>query len=270
MMSENYKLTIIRHYENQKKDLGFVDAHCHLADERIADNLQQEIDDAHLAGVSHHISTALSRDEFDWHMKNQTEKISWCAGIHPNYEKSDAKDFDLLIRFCDENLLIGIGEIGLDGRNENFEWQKKILLQQLELATSYELPVIFHVVHKYYDLYKILKNNFPKIRGFLHAFNSSQEVAENFAKFNLAFSIGCNPPPKDVLRFIFNRGLLLLETDAPFQKAKDSTEEYNHLKNLGIAAENIQKTCNCSKKQLQVVQNKTLDMLFEEKLIRME
>ena len=66
--------------------------------------------------------------------------------------------------------------IWLDNRNDNFEWQKKILLMQLDLAKNYDLPVVFHTVKQYYELDKILKNNFPKVQGFLHAFNASQEI----------------------------------------------------------------------------------------------
>ncbi|MCF7793094.1 MAG: TatD family hydrolase [Candidatus Cloacimonetes bacterium] len=244
----------------------FLDAHCHLADERMASNLQNELDEAKKAGVTRFISSALCREEFTWHQQNQFPGMYWSAGIHPFYEKSDEKDFEFLIKFCDEKQIAAIGEIGLDGRNKNSEWQKQILLQQLDLAANYDLPVVFHVVHKYYDLYKIIKNNFPKIHGYLHAFNSSLDVAENFSKFDLAFSIGCKPPKKEVLQYIFNRSLILCETDAPYQKPHDSKEDFNHLKNLGLVVENIKKTCNCSFNNIFSVQNKTINMIFEDKL----
>lgn len=245
---------------------NFLDAHCHLADERISSNLKQELNDAKKTGVTRFISSALCQEEFIWHQKNKFVGIYWCAGIHPYYEKSDEKDFDSLIKFCDEKQIVAIGEIGLDGRNSNFDWQKKILLKQLDLAANYDLPVVFHVAYNYYDLYKILKNNFPKIRGYLHAFNSSQDVTENFAKFNLAFSIGCKPPKDEVLKFIFQRGLVLLETDAPYQKPHESDEEYNHLKNLGFVIKYMKKACNCTIDEILSAQNKTIDLIFDDKL----
>ncbi|HPR18603.1 MAG TPA: TatD family hydrolase [Candidatus Cloacimonadota bacterium] len=258
---------------------GFIDAHCHLADERIAVNLDTEIAEAKKAGVSRFISSALCREEFFWHRQHRFPGIFWCAGIHPFYEKSLESDFPELIKLCDEKEIIAIGEIGLDGRKDNFEWQKRILLQQLDLAMNYDLPVVLHVVRHYYEIYKIIKNNFPKIRGFLHGFNSSQDVAENFAKFDLAFSLGGKPPAAKVVQYIFQRGLLLLETDAPFQKPtflpsslrkeQKIEEDFNHLKNLGLIAKKVSEICGCKQEQLCQMQNITVNFLFDNKLEEM-
>lgn len=247
---------------------SFLDAHCHLADNRIASNLAAEFAEAKEAGVRRFISSALCQEEFQWHLENQLPGLFWCAGIHPCYEKSDENDFESLIKFCDEKQIVAIGEIGLDGRNDDLDRQKKILLQQLDLAKNYDLPVVFHVVHKYYDLFKILKNDFPGIRGYLHAFNSSPEVSEIFSEFDLAFSLGCRPPKKEVIQSIFKRGLILFETDAPYQKPADLNDELNHLKNLAWIVNETKKICRCENEALLQVQDRTLNMIFADKLER--
>lgn len=243
---------------------GFIDAHCHLADSRISANLEQELADAKNAGVDHFISSALCREEFEMIKlpKFQKRFIKWTAGVHPYYEKSSEDDFELLIKYCDAKDIIGIGEIGLDKRKDNFNWQKKILLMQLDLAKNYDLPVVFHTVKQYYELHKILENNFPRVRGFLHAFNASMEIAELFSKFDLAFSLGCRPPQKDVLEFIIDRGFFLFETDAPYQKPVDDKNDFNHLKNLMWVVDETAQITELDKQELESIQSKSFKQIF--------
>jgi TatD DNase family protein len=245
---------------------GWIDTHCHLSDERISKNLETEINEANQSGITGFISLALCREEFECIKHTKFQKfnkfIRWCAGIHPNYEKSSETDFDLIENLCIEKKLIGIGEIGLDGRVTNSEWQQKILLKQLELATNYDLPVIFHTVKKYYDLYKILKNNFPKIRGILHGFNSSLEISEIFSRFDLGFSFKASIPKTEVLQYILKRGYYFFETDAPYAIPPDSTEEFNHLRNLMWVINSIAEKTNTDVSILKERQYRNIRNLF--------
>ncbi len=241
---------------------GFIDAHCHLADNRIAANLEQELSEAKESGISCFISSALCREEFEWHQNQNISQMIWIAGIHPYYEKSCEDDFDELIKLCDEKRIIAIGEIGLDKRKDNFDWQKKILLMQLDLAKNYDLPVVFHTVRQYYELDKILKNNFQKVRGYLHGFNASMEIAELFSKFDLAFSLGCKPPRNEVLEFIIDRGFFLFETDAPYQKPVDDKNDFNHLKNLVRTVDKVSQIIELDKQELESIQSKSFEQIF--------
>ncbi|MDP8203411.1 MAG: TatD family hydrolase [Candidatus Tenebribacter mawsonii] len=213
-----------------------IDMHCHLGDKRILDNLDTEITSANNVGISKFISNALCDEEFKLINSELINKfhdsILWTAGVHPYYEKSKESDLDKIIQLCEEKQVIGIGEIGLDGRNNNEEWQNRILLQQLDIARNFELPVIFHTVKKYYELHKILKNNFPNVRGFLHAFNASQDVFETFSHYDLGFSLNAKPPQDKVIRAIIKHGNFFFETDAPYMKPPELNDDFNHLKNL--------------------------------------
>ncbi len=237
---------------------NLIDAHCHLNDERIF----AEVPEALGLGISGFISSALCQEEYDWHIQNDIPEMKWCAGIHPYYEKSKESDLERIIQLCEEKKIICIGEIGLDGRNDNEDWQINVLLQQLDIARNFDLPVVFHTVRKYYELYKILKNNFPKVKGYLHGFNASKDIAENFAKFDLAFSIGCKSPKDDCINYITKRGFFLFETDAPYQKPNDSKDEYNHLKNLLWNVENISAKSGISIAKLTEIQFKSYVSLF--------
>lgn len=241
---------------------GFIDAHCHLSDSRIAANLEQELSEAKKVGISCFISSALCQEEFEWHQNQNISQMKWCAGIHPYYEKSSENDFSELIKLCDEKKIVAIGEIGLDGRNDDQKWQEQILLKQLDLAQNYNLPVAFHVVKKHYELYKILITYFPKVRGYLHGFNASREITEQFSKFDLAFSLGCRPPKKEVLELIIDRGFLLFETDAPYQKPVDDKNDFNHLKNLMWTVDKVSQITELDKQELEAIQSKSFRQIF--------
>ena len=245
---------------------NFIDAHCHLTDKRIFSNLDQEISEANKLGVSHFISVVLCREEFEMMKLPKFQKlrkmVNWTAGIHPHYEKTDEEDFNYLVELCDEQQIIAIGEIGLDNRNADFNWQKKMLLMQLDLAANYDLPVVFHNVRQYYEMYKILKDNFPEVRGFLHAFNASSEIFKEFSKFDLAFSINCKPPKDNVIRAVLKRGFYLFETDAPAMRPRELNEDFNHLRNLMWSVERISNISGVDMQELAAIQAKSFEQIF--------
>jgi TatD DNase family protein len=245
---------------------NFIDVHCHLTDERIASNLDKEISEAKAVGVTHFISVVLCQEEFKMMKLPKFQKLKefahWTAGIHPHYEKTDEKDFEKLIQLCDEKAIIAVGEMGLDSRNDDFNWQKKMLLKQLDLAVNYNLPVVFHCVRKYYELHKILKNNFPKVRGFMHAFNASMEIFTEFSKYDLAFSMNAIPPKDDVIRAVIKRGFYLFETDAPAMRPRELKEEFNHLKNLIWAVDRISEISQIEKQELATTEWKSFEQIF--------
>lgn len=219
----------------EKKDMDvsktIIDAHCHLymlwqkLDEDYS-KLNKALEKAKTAGIEWFVSSALAPEEYQWHRDLHWKNVLLTAGIHPLYKPKE-QDFEALVTLTEKKQIIAIGEIGLDKNGGSLKEQTQLLLKQLDLARAYDLPVVFHVVKHYYDLYKILKNNFPKIRGSLHSFNSSSEVVDKFTEFDLAFSISSRMPNQKVLRNIIKRGLILLETDTPFAIPKDIEIPYN-------------------------------------------
>ena len=118
----------------------------------------------------------------------------------------------------------------------------------------------FHVVGKYYELYKILKKNFPKVRGILHSFNASKDIFQVFKNFDLAFSIGNKFNNNELAKDIIKHGFYTLETDAPYQKSKNEKSNFNHLKNLKHVLNYLSVFEN--KEKILITQYKTLKELF--------
>ena len=226
----------------------WIDGHCHLCNEPLSDNYLEEIEEARESNIRIFISTALNRDEIEWHLQNSAPEIKLIAGIHPFYDKSNIKDFAYLAEQCQDGNLWGIGEIGYDNRKNNHNYQKGILYQQLELAREFDLPVVFHVVHRYNELYQTLKNDFPEIRGYIHGFNGSIELVEMLCKLDIGFSIGYkmlqNKEAALIIRRILKHGLIMFETDSPFQKMPGRGNSEKYLIGLSELFEQISSICD--------------------------
>ncbi len=195
---------------------GWIDTHCHLADERLLPhNILANAGQNHIGCL---ISSALCRSEYDFHRALQSPLLRWTAGIHPFYDKSTMDDFDTLVELCDRKEIIGIGEIGLDARKPNGDYQEKLLKLQLDVAKQYNLPVVFHVVKRHNELSRILRDDFPGIRGTIHGFNGSIELFRQYRKLGMFISIGGRLADHESLKEIISSGCYMLETDAPYQK----------------------------------------------------
>jgi len=121
--------------------------------------------------------------------------------------------------------IVAIGEVGLDyyhrpkgtAKLEKFkEMQRKVFVEQLEMAEELNLPVIIHCRMAFVDLYEILKTR--KMRGVIHCFTGTLEEAKRFT--DLGLYLGINGI---IFKFDINEAIkktpldkLLVETDCPY------------------------------------------------------
>ncbi|MBE6136899.1 MAG: TatD family deoxyribonuclease [Erysipelotrichaceae bacterium] len=146
------------------------------------------------------------------------------AGIHPseaneNYEK----DLNDLYSFVKENKIYAIGECGLDYHygKDNIEYQKLLFKAQIELAIKMDLPVIIHMRDATLDTYNILKEYSGKLRGVMHCYSGSYEMAMEFIKLGLYISLGGpvtfkNSKDSKIVAKQIPIDKLLIETDCPY------------------------------------------------------
>ncbi len=114
-------------------------------------------------------------------------------GIHPWYVSEHEIDVENVFEFL-ESLLekipyAGVGEIGLDYKAANFDYQNYILTQQLEIAKKYSRPIAVHslgLVNELYERLKPYQGCFPEL--LIHSPSMSYEMAEKFLKLGAVFS----------------------------------------------------------------------------------
>ena len=181
---------------------NWIDTHCHLDAQEFGVNAADVAARAAAAGVSHCVIPAVAVSNFDG-VRLLAEQLgySYALGIHPlcvpHAQDADltALDAELAARQADPRL-VAVGEIGLDFFVPELmqpamrERQETFYLEQLKLAKKYKMPVILHVRRSADRLLKQLRTIKPAggWHGIAHAFNGSQQQANEFIK--LGFKLG--------------------------------------------------------------------------------
>jgi TatD DNase family protein len=180
----------------------WIDTHCHLDATEFAADSPEVAQRALSAQVTHCVLPAVAVGNFDSvRLLAHRFSYSYALGIHPLCV-SDAKPDDLaaldaeLTLRKDDPRLVAVGEIGLDyfvpalNQSPLKEHQEEIYKEQLKLARKHGLPVILHVRRSADKLLKHLRALAPPggWRGIAHAFNGSQQQADEFLK--LGFKLG--------------------------------------------------------------------------------
>jgi len=205
---------------------GLWDSHAHLDDEafegdreQLIEQLQQDLDGVINAGcdaVSSAKAVALA------------EKYAFiyaAVGYHPENLTGIAADYlEQLAAWAVHPKVVAIGEIGLDyywKENEPKEVQKRIFLEQIDLAKQFNLPIIIHDRDAHGDMLELFQKEVKGVQAVFHCFSGSLEMARELAKRGYYFGFGGTSTYKnaqkvrEVMQYI-PKDLLLLETDCPY------------------------------------------------------
>ena len=208
--------------------MKFIDTHCHLTDEKFSADLVEVFECAKNFGVEKVInfgSTLIDSAE----VVELSKKFSGMfagVGVHPEEVQDWTKDSaEKIFELTKNEKVIAIGEIGLDYHweksSEGKLLQQKIFVEQLDIARQLNLPVCIHEREAHGDCLKILQTEGKNLRGVLHCYSGSLEMAK--AVWKLGWLIGIDGPitfknsaklPEIVQAA--PREMLLLETDAPY------------------------------------------------------
>ena len=144
--------------------------------------------------------------------------------VNPSF-KSSVEEFnaDKYKELAKSKKVVAIGEIGLDysyAKNDtDKKTQKKVFIEQLNLARKLSLPVIIHCRDAWKDLIKILKESGEGVKGVGHFFPGSLEDAKELIDMGFLISFtGVITFAKTYDEIIKNIPLdkLMVETDCPY------------------------------------------------------
>ena len=193
--------------------MNLVDGHCHLASLNQILPVEALLEEAKEAGITHYLSSALSREEIIFHRKNTINGVLFSAGIHPHYAECDLELKDIE-EVCAEHCVWAVGEIGLDRYGKDIEKQIKLFSQQLELAKHYQLPVVLHIVGYQQQAYELLKH-YP-LKYLVHGYAGSLEGYRLLSRLNSYFTISeriLRPDKHSLLQEMVKDKRYLIETD---------------------------------------------------------
>jgi TatD DNase family protein len=145
-------------------------------------------------------------------------------GVHPHHGSSWTEEIGNFIRKnANEPTVVAVGEIGLDYfyKQSPIDEQKSSFRRQMELAEELNLPVQIHTREAEADTIEILQDFSGRVKGVIHCFTSSEDLAKRCLDFgfNISFSGVLTFKNADSLRKTCQMvplDRLHVETDAPF------------------------------------------------------
>ena len=210
----------------------YIDTHCQLNFSDFDPDRAMVIGNAKKAGVKQFIVPSVNHNSCRTavHLAGLHPGVIFAAvGYHP-YEAPHNPDVSyiesLLKDPANKKLIVAVGECGLDyhefkgevaaGRKDI---QLELLKDQLNLAVTYDLPVILHNREAFEDLFNLL-HTLPKVpRGVLHCFSGGLQDLRIAQELGFYAGIDGNVTYSKQLAMIVPHiplSMLVLETDAPY------------------------------------------------------
>ena len=253
-----------------------IDTHCHIDDPQYAENLESFLADQQAGGVEAILVPGVDATSIKDVLEvcNRYPHYLFSAlGLHPENVKEDWKiQLQTLKKAVDERMqstspLIAIGEIGLD-----YHWditfkeqQQEALREQMRWAVQYNLPVMIHSRDATEDTLDILRE-FPTIKGVMHCFSGSHEVAKRVVEMGYYLGIGGVLTFKNCKLAEHLVGIplerLVLETDAPYMAPVPHRGKRNESKWMWYVAERLAEVYQCSVEHINEVTTANAKALF--------
>ena len=174
------------------------------------------------------------------------------VGIHPDEVGSLNEERFLEMKklfSCDK--VVAVGEIGLDyyWDNESHELQKEWFIRQLDLARELGLPVNIHSREAAADTMEIMKEHGKGLKGIIHCYSYSKEMAEEYVKMGFHIGVGGVVTFKNGRRLketveMIPLSSIVLETDCPYLAPEPYRGKRNNSSYIKYVAEEIARLKN--------------------------
>ena len=268
-----------------------IDTHCHIDDPQYAEELDAFLADQRESGVETILVPGVDKSSTKDVLEvcdKYPDYLFPALGLHPENVKEDWREQLATIKAAvDERMsnspkgvpypiaerpipykgLIAIGEIGLD-----YHWdvtfkdqQHQALREQMRWAEQYDLPVMIHSRDATEDTLKILRE-FPTVRGVMHCFSGSHEVAQQIVEMGYYLGIGGVLTFKNCKLAEHLVGIplerLVLETDAPYMAPVPHRGKRNESKWMCHVAERLAQLYNCTPEYVNEVTTANAKALF--------
>lgn len=249
-----------------------IDTHSHLFEEEFKNDLNECIKRCKEKNVNKIILVGFSceTNRLALDLSKKYDLFYPTAGIHPseagiNYQN----DLNDLYSFVKENKVYAIGECGLDYHygKDNIDYQKIVFKKQIELAIAMDLPIIIHMRDATLDTYEILSRYKGKIKGVMHCYSGSVEMAKEFIKLGMYISLGgpvTFKNAKESKRVAVEIPLekLLIETDCPFLAPTPYRGTRNESSYVALVLEEIARLREMSASEVDEITTLNAEKLF--------
>lgn len=229
--------------------MKYFDSHSHYYDERFSEEYEGGaealLSSSNMENVSFivNVGTAPETCVAAAEQAKKHENMYTALGIHPSdarfIDDADAAIEKVIALIKDKsNKCVAFGEIGLDYHypETNKEMQLNLFRRQMKIAEQLSLPVVIHDRDAHEDVMTVIKE-FPGVKGILHSFSGSAEMAKELVKLGYMISFSgtvtfknARKPKEAAAEVPLDR--LLIETDAPYLAPHPLRGSLNHSGNL--------------------------------------
>ncbi len=195
------------------------------------------------------VGTDLERSRQAIELASKHESMWASVGLHPNDNLGEVFNVDDYYILGRNKKVVAIGEVGLDyyrtKKLEDQHFQKKRFVQQIQLASELNLPLIIHCRDAHQDMINLLTTSRSSLSanpGVIHSFTGTWEDAKKY--IDLDFYIGFNGIitfARQYDEIVINTPLdrILLETDAPYLTPEPYRGKKNEPAHIKYVAEKI-------------------------------
>ncbi|MBU1970157.1 TatD family hydrolase [Patescibacteria group bacterium] len=209
--------------------MNLIDSHCHLPDLRHRDELEKILTNAKSWQVAQviDIGTSLKENAAAVEVAKKYPAVFATVGIYPHEQRNEPIEkliAELEIQAKSTTKIVAIGECGIDLSNWKYqrppEDQLELFEQQIILAQKLNLPLVIHNRRGDEAILSVLQKHHD-VRGVIHCFDSTWEVADQFLHLGLYLSFSglitydANSKLLETVRKI-PADQYLLETDSPY------------------------------------------------------
>lgn len=213
--------------------MELIDTHTHLFDVAFNDDREETVQRAVDAGVSRMLLPAIDSQSHQALFALANAHPETCLpmmGLHPT-SVNESPDFHDELKRVEQILknppvekFYAVGEIGLDlyWSKDHLDDQIEAFRFQIELALSYDLPIVVHTRDAWPEMHAVLETYRGRgLRGVMHAFSGNVDDYRRVKTYgDFVFGIGgVLTYPRSFLSALL-RSLspddLVLETDAPY------------------------------------------------------
>ena len=208
------------------------DTHCHIADEKFGEDLEEVIRRFQEAGVARALVVADPREEVPNQQKvfglvDRYDFLYGAIGVHPHNASGWDADAERTLReYLARPKCRLLGEIGLDYHYDLSprDVQRKVFDIQLDLAVELDMPVQLHIREAHGDCTDMLRARASAGRmpaGIMHCYTGSWESAKVYLDTGLYISLSGavtfkNAPKLQEVARNTPADRLLIETDCPY------------------------------------------------------
>jgi TatD DNase family protein len=208
----------------------FVDSHCHINFDGLADRLPDVLDKMRELRVTHALCVSVDLETLPSVLRiaEENEHIYASVGVHPDHEDAREPSVAELVELAEHPKVVAIGETGLDyyrldGRGiADMEWQRERFRTHIRAAHATGKPLIVHTRSASDDTLRIMAEERAGVPGgVMHCFTEPWDIAQAALAQNFYISLSgivTFKSAKDV-RDVAGRvplERLLIETDSPY------------------------------------------------------